>query len=234
MSNYPEGNFIVRFLVWILGKLGWWSCSLEQHDAECERYDDLRVEKESLVERNKELNRRLNKANKTLDTVQATSIEEQMEINRKLELEQDRINAAMQKSEEYYKTVQEALNKALQENGVYKFDDRLAFPGSTSFNGGEYRENDEKYIIVTGRTIMTDEDTSRMKTMPDVRDKYQYAYNHLLQWGLVEKIAKTLVTSGGVAFTIAFNPECTSAEVYYNIRVKKPDNALIIDVNMNK
>lgn len=234
MSKYPEGNFIVRFLVWILGKLGWWSCSLEQHDAECKRYDDLRVEKESLVERNKELNRRLNKANKTLDTVQATSIEEQMEINRKLELEQDRINAAMQKSEEYYKTVQEALNKALQENGVYKFDDRLAFPGSTSFNGGEYRENDEKYIIVTGRTIMTDEDTSRMKTMPDVRDKYQYAYNHLLQWGLVEKIAKTLVTSGGVAFTIAFNPECTSAEVYYNIRVKKPDNALIIDVNMNK
>ena len=77
MSNYPEGNFIVRFLVWILGKLGWWSCSLEQHNAECKRYNDLRGEKESLAERNRELNRRLNKANKIIEEISATSIQEQ-------------------------------------------------------------------------------------------------------------------------------------------------------------
>ena len=230
MSEYPSGNVIVRFLVWLLSKMGWWCCSLEQHNVECKRYNDLKGEKEDLLERNRNLNRRLSKATKTIEETSATTIQEQKEINEKLQLEQDRLNAAMQKSEEYYKTVQETLNKALQENGVYKFDSRMAFPGSTSFNGGEYRENDEKYIIVTGRTILTDEDTAKMKALPSIEDKYHYAYNHLLQWGLVEKISKTLVTSGGTAFTIAFNPDCTCAEVYYNVQVKKPDTMLTVDL----
>lgn len=228
--SYPQPNLFVRFLIWLLSKFGFWVCSVPEHLETREKLDVQEEKIKDLHERNQNLNRRLNKANKIIEEMSATSIQEQVEINKKLQLEQDRINAAMQKAEEYYKSVQEALNKALQDNGVYKFDSRMAFPGSTSFNGGEYRENNEKYIIVSGRTILTDDDTAKMKMLPSLEEKYQYAYNHLLQWGLVEKIAKTLVTSGGTAFTLAFNPDCTCTEVYYNIQVKKPDTALTIDL----
>lgn len=170
-----------------------------------------------------------------VDILGGTSLLEEKRRNDELEKRQDKIEADLEKAEEYYKVVQKALSEALHNDPMYGFNKAMAFPGSTSVTTADYIEegNEGKFsaTAICGRSILFDQDTAAIRNLPDMRSKYQYGFNHLLKYGLVDQLARMIVNSGAIQLSYAYNKDCTTMELYYNVQVRKPDAYLTITID---
>jgi hypothetical protein len=226
---------IKRFLIWLGKKIGLIFLTQDQYKALMNSNEYYRSAYDHARSEYKDLSEALIELQAKFDEADATSILEQKKINDELMLKQDQIQAAMEKTEEYYKTVQETLSKALHSDAVYGFNRSLAFPGSTAVTTHEYQDSDnERFVVISGRTIVDDATTAVLRTMPDINSKYRHLYNYMVQYGLIDKIARMLVNSGALQFTLAYNSDCTTCEVYYNVQLKKVENQWVVDVDAQK
>lgn len=224
-----------RFITWIMKKFGLIALSQDQYHALMNSTEYYRSLYDQVASDYKDVSNTLLALQAKYDEIGGTSIEEQMKINKDLMLKQDEIQAAMEKSEEYYKMVQETLSKALHGDVVYGFNRSLAFPGSTAVTTHEYRDSDnEKFVTISGRTLVDDATTAQLHNLPDINAKYQRLYNYMVQYGLIDRIAQMLVNSGALQFTMAYNSDCTVCEVYYNVQLKKVEHQWVVDVESNK
>jgi len=154
------------------------------------------------------------------------TMEELKSENDRLQAEHDKIHVEMQKSEEYYKEVQKGLRRALHDDHMFSFARNMCFPGSSSVSCETMQEthnNPLNFIVVCGRTTMDDEATAKMKTLPGIDQKYSYCLNYLMRLGLVDKIAKNIM-SGGLALTLTYNEDCTTNEIYYEAKCMVPES----------
>ena len=227
-----------KLLIWLVKKFNLIVLTQDQYKALMNTNDYYRSSYEHAKSEYKDISDALIELQAKYDEISGTSISEQMKINNDLMLKQDEIQAAMEKGEEYYKTVQETLSKALHGDAVYGFNRSLAFPGSTAVTTHEFRESDdakdEKFVAISGRTIVDDATTAQLRKLPDISSKYQYLYNYMVQYGLVERIAQMVVNSGALQLTMAYNTDCTVCEVYYNLQLKKVDHQWVVDVDPYK
>lgn len=236
-----------RFLIWLLKKFDYTSMKYTEYRDLLDRVTALTQEKESLeddfIKQFKELSevREVYLALKDrFNEINGTSIEEQMKINYELESKMAKIQFDMEKAEEYYKEVQSTLSKALHGDIVFGFNKGMCFPGSTSVTTNEYNEiqnngeedSEFKVISLSGRSVMMDEDTARLRTYPDMTSKYRYALAHLIKYNITDQIAKMLINSGVVQLVLGYNEDNTSTEVYYNIQVRKPDVQLEVKTDV--
>ena len=225
---------------WILKKiLVWLKLAYISIDEVENMKDTIKYHEENFMQamsERKEFSELATKLQEQVDALGGISLLEEKRRNDELEKRQDKIVASMEEAEEYYKQVQKALSEALHSDPVFGFNKAMAFPGSTSVTTADYTEDGDigKYTALCGRSIMFDQDTAAVRNLPDMRSTYQYGFNHLLKYGLVDQIARMIVNSGAIQMTYAYNADCTTMELYYDIQVRKPDAYLNITVDGKK
>ena len=199
----------------------------EEHFARITDYEDMIKKLQTCTD---QLTEELNICRGRINAMDLTSMEELKEENDRLQAEQDRITAEMQKSEEYYKEVQKDLRRALHDDHMFSFARNMCFPGSSSVSCEtiqEMHKNPLNFIVVCGRTTMDDEATAKLKTIPGINQKYSYCLNYLMRLGLVDKIAKNII-NGGLALTLTYNEDCTTNEIYYEAKCMVPESGYLI------
>lgn len=182
-------------------------------------YKTLYNEHEKLKEEYKTLLKRVNE-------MELTSMEELKAENEKVHLENDQLQASMKEAEEYYKTVQKQVSEVLHEDSVFGFNKSMAFPGSSSIDCR--KDQNDTVIIASGRSILDDDTTAKIQRLPSISMKYQIGLNHLLKYGLLNKLIENLINHGALQFTYGYNKDCTCIELYYNIQCKRPDTILTV------
>lgn len=160
------------------------------------------------------------------EAMNLTTMEELNEENKKVHLENDQLHASLKEAEEYYKTVQKQVSEALHEDPVFGFNKSMAFPGSSSIDCR--KDAKDTIIIASGRSILDDETTAKIQRLPSISMKYQIGLNHLLKYGLLNKLMENLINHGALQFTYGYNKDCTCIEMYYNIQCKRPDTILTV------
>lgn len=223
-----------RFLKWLLNQFGLVGITEDQYKLMLSRADYFEEEYKSTLEYNRAIKMEYDELKAKWDSINGTTILEQKERNDALQIRQDEIQAAMDKAEEYYKSVQETLSRALHDDSVYGFNKAMAFPGSTAVTTHQYTDQNSGAgcMSINGRSILSDQDTAEIRNRASMSEKYQYVFNYLVKYGLIDRIAQMLVNSGAIQFTLAYNTDCTTMEVYYNTQVKIPDTKLIVDLSV--
>lgn len=153
--------------------------------------------------------------------------------NDELNAQNDKLQKDLEEATEFFKTVEKSISKLVESDDCFKFKNAVAIPGSTSiatkvFTG---KHENESEIVVSGRTIVDDQTTSMIHQYPNVIDKYKIFLNTLIQYGALDQITKQLLNQGALTMEIGYNEDCTSAEVYYQIRAIRPSAELRIQFN---
>lgn len=156
------------------------------------------------------------------------------EINKALNLENDRLQKELENAEAYYKKVQEQVSEILHGDKTYGFNGHVAIPGATALtksivSDGSFSVKDgteTKYVTIHGRTLLLDTITTQIQADPSISGKYNIAYNQLLKYGIMDKIMQNLVSSGALQFTFGYNDDCTTIELYYTVEAKLYDQCI--------
>jgi hypothetical protein len=124
---------------------------------------------------------------------------------------------------------------------MFGFRNNPAFPGSSCVSAVGFtdssissKSDSDKFISICGRTVFTDEATEELRKYPDMGTKYWCAINYLAKYHLTDKIMDYIIKSGSLQMTLAYNTDCTAAELYYNLQVLKPNDSFLFDVEVEK
>lgn len=195
---------------------------------------------DAYVHQVEELNHNLNKLSedhekllKDYDIYQIIEKKDLDKRNDELNAQNDKLQKDLEDAIEFFKTVEKSLSKLVESDDCFRFKNAVAIPGSTSiatkvFTGEQENESE---IVVSGRTIMDDQTTSLVHQYPSITDKYKIFLNTLIQYGVLDQITKQLLNQGALTMEIGYNEDCTSAEVYYQIRAIRPSTDLRIQFN---
>lgn len=148
--------------------------------------------------------------------------------NADLMLEQDRISAEMKRTEEYYNKVQEQLSVFMHADPPVSFSNNMCFPGATALSAYTTKGVDDQKLIVSGRTVMMDNDTENLRKLVGLSDKYSYGINYLMKNGLIDKISHMIV-NGAIELTYGYNSACTAMELYYSVKADIPAATIKVD-----
>lgn len=222
-----------RFIKWLLPKLGLVYISQEDMSKMTDKLIETKSKFMRLQDQNNVLSRENDYLKAHINTVEFKTLEEYERKQRELETRQDVIDHDICEANDYYKEVQSALSKALHDSEVFGFKRSMAFPGSTSVQGGIVTNDDNsKDVVISGRTIFPDDVTQEIQNATSMHDKYLIALNHLIRYGIVEQIAKNIINNGALEFTLAYNKNCTCLELYYQVRCDKPESRFHITVDL--
>lgn len=216
-------KLLIKWFRKFLERHGFVVIDADEHFARITDYDDKIKKLQTCTD---QLTEELNICRGRINAMNLVTMEELKSENDRLQAEHDKIHVEMQKSEEYYKEVQKGLRRALHDDHMFSFARNMCFPGSSSVSCETMQEthkNPLNFIVVCGRTTMDDEATAKMKTLPGIDQKYSYCLNYLMRLGLVDKIAKNIM-SGGLALTLTYNEDCTTNEIYYEAKCMVPES----------
>lgn len=192
--------------------------------------DSMRDKLMELTQENIKLQDEIKQLNSKYQSVEAESMLKLKNENDELNARLDKIMSDCDKAEEFYKTVQEMVSKALSEDSRFKFGSTGGIPGSSHVGvSSGINSNEETEIVINGRTVFLDEITDKIQHATSMNEKYSIALNQLIKYGLLEKVAQRMIQSGALEFTLGYNQNCTSLELFYQITCKKPDSLLNID-----
>lgn len=216
-------KLLIKWFRKFLERHGFVVIDADEHFARITDYDDKIKKLQTCTD---QLTEELNICRGRINAMNLVTMEDLKSENDRLQTEHDKIHVEMQKSEEYYKEVQKGLRRALHDDHMFSFARNMCFPGSSSVSCETMQEthkNPLNFIVVCGRTTMDDEATAKMKTLPGIDQKYSYCLNYLMRLGLVDKIAKNIM-SGGLALTLTYNEDCTTNEIYYEAKCMVPES----------
>lgn len=216
-------KLLIKWFRKFLERHGFVVIDADEHFARITDYDDKIKKLQTCTD---QLTEELNICRGRINAMNLVTMEDLKSENDRLQAEHDKIHVEMQKSEEYYKEVQKGLRRALHDDHMFSFARNMCFPGSSSVSCETMQEthkNPLNFIVVCGRTTMDDEATAKMKTLPGIDQKYSYCLNYLMRLGLVDKIAKNIM-SGGLALTLTYNEDCTTNEIYYEAKCMVPES----------
>lgn len=170
---------------------------------------------------------------KDFDTYQIIDKKDLDKRNDELNAQNDKLQKDLEEATEFFKTVEKSISKLVESDDCFKFKNAVAIPGSTSiatkvFTG---KHENESEIVVSGRTIVDDQTTSMVHQYPNIIDKYRVFLNTLIHYGALNQITEQLLYQGVLTMEIGYNEDCTSAEVYYQMRVIRPSAELRIQFN---
>lgn len=185
--------------------------SKKEYDDLCIKYDALKHSHHLAKER--------------IAALKFETMETLNEVNKELSAENDRLQAEIVEAEKYFNEVQRQLSEGMHTDPVFGFAGSRAIPGATIVRPISTIGD---VITVAGRTIFDDAITAKINNNPNISEKYWIAINSLTRLGIIEKIADNLLQCGAIQFTLAFNPDCTTSELYYKIDAQRAETTFNI------
>lgn len=150
-------------------------------------------------------------------------------------IEVQRYKDAAMMNAEYVKDVQKQLSVVLHGDEMFGFPNKVAIPGSTSIRTDLIEDSASgDHVVVRGRTVLTDDVTQKINNVPDMLSKLELVFSHMDRYGVLTGITKSLIRSGAIAFTLAYNDNCTSYEAYYEVCAKRQDETALMVIDESK
>lgn len=129
---------------------------------------------------------------------------------------------------EIAEAVQKELSKALHKTEAWGFPNNMAFPGSTSVTSDIIEKDGDAYLTIKGRTICDDAQTTQIQQATSLRSQIDIIISILKKFGIYEKIVDMIISTNAIEYTLAFNPDCTTSEIYYQVVVRKPTDVIMV------
>jgi len=165
-----------------------------------------------------------NKLNERIASVEFQTMEQ-------YKTENEKCIKDVEAGEKYYKEVQKQVSNVLHNDLEWKFPNAMAFPGSTVMNTDPgVNKNGEPCFTIKGRIVLPDDVTGVIQHKTSINDKYNVIVNNMVKLGLMDRVVKSMIQFGLIEYTIGYNSDCTTCEVYYQIIVDTPQNV----INLNE
>ena len=159
---------------------------------------------------------------KKLDELMKLNLQDLQNENEQIRAESAKLKIDLDEQQKINEDVQKALSKALHESVMWGFPENDVFPGCISVHTRESQiSDDERYIVVQGRTIFTDEMNNKLKDAKTNLERFDMILLALKKYGIYDRIVKDLMLRSGIVYTLAYNEECSAYEIYYQITAKK-------------
>lgn len=150
-------------------------------------------------------------------------VEPVQEKNRQLQIECDKANNAAKENLDYIKELLKQIGDGFHEDRDFSFPHSRAIPGSICVRSVKERDNSTNDEIVTiGRMIMTDDITAKLNEIPDLNTRLGIAIGQIQAYGTADRIVSEMIRSGAIDFSLVYNGNCTSFELFYRILSKRP------------
>ena len=159
------------------------------------------------------------------------TMEQYKRENDELRIQHEETIKRFDELKEMEKEIQKCISSTLHEDGNFKFEGNFAFPGSTSITTDFETDEDGKYAVIRGRTVLDDHTTERVQQAISTRDKFDILLTNLKKYGVYDHIAKELVKFCAVEYTIGYNADCTALELYYTLKTKIPKSPYKVDMS---
>jgi len=118
---------------------------------------------------------------------------------------------------EYVKDVQRKLGYALEHGEDFGFPNSRAIPGSATIRDYSVSDEEGKFTVIRTRAIALDHITAEIDRNPDMGTRLGLVLNQMRSGGMFARIGETLLNSGAVQLALAYNPNCTTYELYAEI-----------------
>lgn len=221
---------IKKFIHWLCTKLGY--VPETQYRIVQENLSELTIAHNKYEH---EMENQLNDFRERVTAMEFVTMEELKNENEALKLNQDKIAAQLLQAENFYKDVQTQITDMMHVSPIMGFPAAMRFPGASTITDHKIKNpGNEDHILVTGRTIFTDDVTAKIQAAHSMTDKLLIIRTELIKQGLVDKIAKNLINSGAFVITIGYNKDCTTCEAYYMLKAIIPETDLIINYDYFK
>lgn len=163
-----------------------------------------------------------NDLQKKLSELMKLNLQDLQSENEQVLAENVKLKVDLDEQQKINEDVQKALSKALHESVMWGFPENEVFPGCISVHTRESQiSDDEKYVVVQGRTIFTDEMNTKLKEAKTNLERFDMILLALKKYGIYDRIIKDLMLRSGIVYTLAYNEECSAYEIYYQITAKK-------------
>lgn len=208
MEPEKDPGFFGRIWKWILRKLHLYT--EEEHNKVCcvveilyeTQIAGLKAAHEQLLEMNQEM---------------SDSIEE---LQHKLLV----YKKTAKENLDYVKDVQKAIGDIMHTSKNFGFPNSVPIPGSAAVVTDHTEKDGEEFSVVRSRVITLDGLTTMINDNPDAETRTGLVVNHMRQYGLMNRIAESLISAGAVNFVLAYNRNCTCYEMYTEITAKNYAN----------
>lgn len=230
---------VVKILSWILKKLGWHTMSEAEYQKMVEDANAMMDTCAAVCHERDDAKTELQAAQRRIASVEFMTMEEYLQRQNELDLqlcrqkeENAKVMAQLDEGIEFYRTVEKALAEALHTSDDFGFPSAQTFPGSMS---GEARivENHDgvEYVVVDSRGILPAEINDKLRAEPQLHKRYSMAINCLYQYRMFDTLLRNLVQNGGAEFSLGYNAENQTYELYCRIlcRLPKTDKAFTIE-----
>lgn len=153
-----------------------------------------------------------------------------IEANLKIE----EFDKMLEENREYLKYVLNDVNKVLEGNATWGFDSNSPFPGSTSISVNyESNSEDSSIIIIRGKTEFEDSVKELVLNEPDYRRRISIAVRSLQLQGIGNTIAKELLKSPAVTYTLKLETDEEGNEklvILYQVSANLCENTFVVDL----
>ena len=140
----------------------------------------------------------------------------------------------LEENKEYLKYVLNDVNKALEGNITWGFDSNSPFPGSTSISVNyESNSEDSTIIVIRGKTEFEDSVKELVLNEPDHRRRFSIAVRSLQLQGIGNTIAKELLKSPAVTYTLKLETDEEGNEklvILYQVSANLCENTFVVDL----
>ena len=199
----------------------------EQLENVVNNYSDVVDRMSKIAQELIDANKKVKELQQQIDECALLDLIELNDRNIGLESENLRLQGEINESKEYYRKIEGELSDIMHNDKRFGFGQNMTFPGSTSLIG----EKSGDSVLVYGRSVLLDTIAQQIQDTPSMTEKYSIAINYLIKNGLIEKLTRQLISQGAVQFTIGFNENNTSLEIYYALEAKVKENTLEFDKN---
>lgn len=241
-NSHGIWNPLIRFCKWFLAKFGYKPVTAEEWDNQQQFIDDITEERKrqyTLISEIEASVQSLTKYQEELGVVHKKLQAENNNYKRQIEdlenklSEQKRRNdnfrSEVEETLAFYRTVENRLSKALHSSDEFGFPSGQTFPGSIC-GQAKITTNIDKidYVVVDGRGVLPEEVFDAIKNEPYVDRQYSLALSCIGQYGMFDNILKSIISNGGVEFSLGYNEENQTYELYYRVlcRVPNADRAI--------
>lgn len=203
-------------ILWFLGLVPktMYQESQESYNKLEHKYEELKIQHQQMIEH--------------ISTVEFQTMEDYKTDNENLRNTNSNLTRLIVDTKEIAEAVQKELSKALHKTEAWGFPNNMAFPGSTSVTSDTIEKDGDEYLTIRGRTICDDAQTTQIQQAVSLRSQIDVIISILKKFGIYEKIVDMIISTNAVEYALAFNPECTTSEIYYQVVIRKPTDVIKI------
>lgn len=133
------------------------------------------------------------------------------------------VREEIENSLKFYRTVEKRLSEVLHSSDEFGFPSGQVFPGSICGQGKTITNIDGKdYVVVDGRGVLPEEVFDTIKNEPYVNRRYTLALSCLGKYNMFDSIVRSIISNGGVEFSLGYNGENQTYELYYRLLCRVP------------